>query len=305
MLSEHHASAAIADPWRGSSTWWIHADCPDEGERLRLRQLGVPDQVLRDALDPDELPRRDDDGDTTLISLRVLSDGRRGGSRRATTTFALVLRPHALLTVATRPSHVLDRLGRGHAGAGPEALGEVVAAVVLAAASEYLREIIRIDDDIERLERQLRRSQRNREVIALLDLQRRLVRMVHALQGNRDVVRGLVETPPSELRAAGDGLSRAVVEIEQALEMARVTEQMLDQTMDAFTSVISNNVNAVMKFLAALTIVLTIPTIVGGMWGMNVPVPWAEAPWAFHGLNLGTLLICVAVAAWFRRRGWW
>ncbi|MBK6919900.1 MAG: magnesium transporter CorA family protein [Deltaproteobacteria bacterium] len=304
MLCEHQATVAGVDPWRGWSAWWIHADCPDEGERARLRQLGVPAQLLGDALDPDELPRSCESGDTRFVSLRVLSDGRRGGSRRATTTFAFLLRADALLTVATRPTHVLDRLAGSPAGA-PEGAGRVVVAVIQAVAGEYLREIVRIDDDIERLERQLRRSQRNCEVIGLLDLQRRLVRLVHALEGNRDVVRGLVDDAVPELGAVGDALSRAAVEIEQALEMARVTEQMLDQTMDAFTSVISNNLNVVMKFLAALTIVLTIPTIVGGMWGMNVPVPWADQRWAFAALNAGTIAVCVAIALWFRGRGWW
>lgn len=79
-----------------------------------------------------------------------------------------------------------------------------------------------------------------------------------------------------------DVLEEVIIENKQAIEMANIYSNILSGTMDAFASIISNNLNIVMKFLASITIVLSIPTVISGLFGMNVPVPFGEHPYGFY-----------------------
>ncbi len=89
-----------------------------------------------------------------------------------------------------------------------------------------------------------------------------------------------------------DLLEDVIVENKQAIEMCSIYRDILSGTMDAFASIISNNLNIVMKFLAAITIVISLPALITSAWGMNVPVPWGDKPWGF-AIVTG---ICLAVA---------
>mgnify|MGYP003514547065 CR=1 FL=1 len=92
-----------------------------------------------------------------------------------------------------------------------------------------------------------------------------------------------------------DLLEDVIIENKQAIEMANIYSNILSGTMDAFASIISNNLNIVMKFLAAMTIVMAIPTMISGFFGMNVPVPFAQLSWAFYLICGGTAIICAIV----------
>ena len=81
-------------------------------------------------------------------------------------------------------------------------------------------------------------------------------------------------------------------------------EELLAQMMDAFASIVSNNLNGVMKVLTAATILLAIPTVVASLWGMTVVLPFAQAPWAFAALVAGCVAITAVVAVLFAHRRW-
>ena len=94
------------------------------------------------------------------------------------------------------------------------------------------------------------------------------------------------------------------VEVRQAIEMVAISDNILSQMMDAFASIVSNNLNSVMKVLTSVTILLAIPTLVASLYGMNVALPGAHAPWAFLGIALGCAALCGALLVVFRRRNW-
>jgi magnesium transporter len=94
------------------------------------------------------------------------------------------------------------------------------------------------------------------------------------------------------------------VELRQARDTAELQRNVLAEMMDAFASIISNNLNVVMKFLAAATVILTIPMIVASLYGMNVALPLQGAPHAFIGTIVASVALCVVVAVAFRRHGW-
>ena len=168
----------------------------------------------------------------------------------------------------------------------------------------YLRYLGRIDRETDKVERELRASMKNAEIFDLLSLQKSLVYFTTSLRSNEAVLQKLPRTKTLKMYEEDEELLEdVIVENKQASEMAKIYTDILTGMMDAFTSVISNNLNRVMKLLTTLTIVLSIPTIVGSFWGMNVKVPFADYSYGF----LITIVIafvvssCFAVVFWRKR----
>ena len=99
-----------------------------------------------------------------------------------------------------------------------------------------------------------------------------------------------------------DILEDAIVENKQAIEMAKIYSDILSGTMDAYASIISNNLNIVMKVLTTITIILSIPTIIGGFWGMNVQVPFAGNPFAFYIIVVSSIVLTVIAYFAFKKQ---
>ena len=97
-------------------------------------------------------------------------------------------------------------------------------------------------------------------------------------------------------------LEDAIIENKQAIEMSKIYSDILNGTMDAYASIISNNLNGVMKMLTSITIILAIPTLVASLWGMNVPVPFQNNPWGFLILIIGSVIVTGITIAWLKYR---
>ena len=171
-------------------------------------------------------------------------------------------------------------------------------------ATSYLRYLRIIDRKSEQIEEKLHISQRNKELIELLELEKSLVYFTTSLRSNEVVLEKLLRTervkkyPEDE-----DLLEDVIIENKQAIEMANIYSGILSGMMDAFASVISNNLNIVMKFLATVTIVLSIPTMIASFFGMNFDnIPLGHSPFGFFTIIVLTLIISGVVALLFRKK---
>ena len=99
-----------------------------------------------------------------------------------------------------------------------------------------------------------------------------------------------------------DILEDAIIENKQAIEMANIYRDILNGTMDAYASIISNNLNRVMKSLTSITIILAIPTMVASYWGMNVAVPMQNNPWGFAIILIFSILIAGIATIWLNKK---
>ncbi len=165
-------------------------------------------------------------------------------------------------------------------------------------ASSYLRYLRIIDRKSDQIEEKLQRSQKNSELLELMELEKSLVYFTTSLRSNEVVLEKLLRTdkvkkyPDDE-----DLLEDVIIENKQAIEMANIYSGILNGVMGTFASVISNNQNVVMKILATMTIVLSIPTIISGFYGMNFDViPFAHEPLGFVITVLASFLISGGVA---------
>lgn len=291
----------------GSPTWITAiAPTPDEITQLTA-QHGFPGEVLGHALDPNERPRAKTLQHTTFVVLRApWFQGAQADIPYETIALGMVLGPKCGLTICGRDCELVRRLAEDAAG---EASRGVRHRMLLHAldltASTYLTQIDEINRTVDQVEGRLQRSLENGEVLLLLRYQKSLVHFVAALDATRVMLERLQKMPAFQLEPQeAEWLDDIRVEFQQALETASISTNVLSELMDAFASIISNNLNVVMKFLAAVTVILTLPVTIATFYGMNVDLPGQRSPYAFGWTIATSLLVSVVVAVIFRRRRW-
>ena len=171
-------------------------------------------------------------------------------------------------------------------------------------ATSYLRYLRIIDRKSEQIEEKLHISQRNKELIELLELEKSLVYFTTSLRSNETVLEKLLRTEKiKKYPEDEDLLEDVIVENKQAIEMAKIYSDILSGTMDAFASVISNDLNVVMKFLSTVTIVLSIPTMIASFYGMNFQhIPLGDNPYGFYIVTAITLIVTVVLVFFFKKK---
>lgn len=286
---------------------WLHVSDPTPDEVTWLeRQVGVPPMFLPHALDVDEVARVDrDGGGAVLVMVRApLHQGPGHDLPYRSTSLALVISGPRLITIARREPPVIDVL-RMSPGLDPARPHRFILQLVFCLAESFLVHLRRLDADVDRLEDELQASLRNQAVLALLKLQKGLVHFTTALKSDEILLERLEADPPLEVAPEDRALLEdAQVELRQAIETSRVTSEILGNMMDAFASIISNNLNVVMKVMTALMIVISIPATLAAFYGMNVALPGQAHPWAFAGIVAASATVAVAVLWVFRRRQW-
>jgi magnesium transporter len=286
----------------------VIAIAPDTGEQRELFQkYGVDPLLIAHCLDENERARTRRSGNSALTILRV--PYRLGASAEvpyATTPLGLISCDGTLAIVGARDNVVVSGLLE-HVKTEVTVLKKhhMLLKALELTSEVFLDDLDKINDAVDRLEDRLRVSLANHEVMLLLRYQKALVYFTTALRAIDHMVDHLREMPG--FRDSEQDRARfedASAEIKQALEVATVSRDILSEMMDAFASIISNNLNIVMKFLAAFTIVLTLPMTVASFYGMNVALPAAKGQHAFWILIGASLALSAGVFAAFRYKKW-
>ena len=170
------------------------------------------------------------------------------------------------------------------------------------ASSSFLYFLQQIYKQTDVIETQVRKSLQNKELFRMLELQKSLTYFNFALHANENVMERLMRLRNSPLHSLlkmyeedEDLLEDVIIENKQALEMAEIYTNILMSMMDSFSSIISNRLSQIMKFLTSVTIILAIPTLIYSLWGINVPVPFEGSPFGFVGVILIGILLTLVV----------
>lgn len=285
---------------------WIDLVSPTEEELERVSQeLGIPLDLLRGPLDEEEKSRIDvEDGLTHVIvdiPVLVREEDQRGYE---TIPLGMLIHHDYFITTCLRANPILGEFERGAIrGFATFWKTRFMLQILQRVSAFYLRYLGRIDRETDKIERELRVSMKNAEIFDLLGLQKSLVYFTTSLRANESVLQKLLRTKTIKMYEEDqDLLEDVIVENKQASEMAKIYTDILTGMMDAFTSVISNNLNRVMKFLTSVTILFSIPTIVASMYGMNVALPFQDYPHAFVLTIVIWLVISGALALVFWRK---
>ena len=286
---------------------WIEATNPTQEEIEKLGSWGVESELITYSLDQDEMARVERDEGYTLILLRVPHfQGKEHDTPYTTVPIGIVLKDNLIATICQHKSHITRILTDGKfSGFKTAKRYRFVLYVLLETATQYLSNLRAINRAVDHVEDQLQKSTRNRELLELLKYQKSLVYFTTALHSNGLVMERLQRMRMfNQYEEDEELLEDVITENQQAIQMTNINAEILSGMMDAFASIISNNLNVVMKALAAITIVINIPAIVAAFFGMNVTLPGESHPLAF-AVVLGISLTITGLAAFiFYRRDW-
>jgi len=287
---------------------WINLVDPAPEEIAALQsQLNIPPDFLTYPLDLDERPRTEKEDNTILIILRVpYYQGEAADIPYTTIPLGIILTEHHIITVCRAQNGVIsDLLSRRIKGLSTGKRYRLVLQIFLGVAMRYLSYLREINRTVEMLEDKLQLSMRNRELQELLKYQKSLTYFTTALKSNELMMERLHRSQLFKIYPDDEDLLEDVLtENQQAIEMTNIAASILSQMMDAFASIISNNLNVVMKFLTSFTIILTFPVMVASFYGMNVALPFQEWPAAFWIILAIALTMSLSVAVVFWRRDW-
>jgi len=286
---------------------WVNLVNPSEDEIKNVSDiLNVEADFLKAALDEEERARLENDNGQTLIIVDIPIIEKDGNMDLYTTIpLAIIIIKHAIITVCLREDTLLnDFIGNKVKGFLTQYKTRFVLQILYRNATKYLQYLRQIDRVSNKIEEDLHKSMRNKELIQMLKLEKSLVYFSTSLRANEVVLERLtryeyVKRYPEDTELLDD----VIIENRQAIEMAQIYTSILSGTMDAFASVISNNVNIVMKFLTSITLVMAIPTIISSFFGMNVTFPFATtSPAAFWIILVLTIVICLVTGYAFYKK---
>jgi magnesium transporter len=272
--------------------------------RKLVEFLGVAEDFLLDPLDEEERARIEIDEDKVLIIFKVPVKTREERLPYKTTSIGTIIMPDRVVMISKGDIPLIDeriRMGTFNIKKRSRMLFQMMNIV----ANEFLRLLKEIHREIDEIEEELHESLRNHEIEMLMNLEKSLVYFVTSLRSNEIVLQRLMKGNVIPIYEEDrDILEDAMVDNRQALETASIYSDILSGMMDAYASIISNNLNIVMKVLAVVTIVMEIPTVITSFYGMNVFLPFQRNPNTYFYVILWSAISIFLLIWWFKKKRW-
>lgn len=305
-IYSHNAKGLLTqkEPTSGS---WLNVVDPSPQEISQIQNLGIFQDFITYPLDLDEQARTEREDGVIFILLRVpYNQGQSEDVPFTTLPLGIILTDQLIITICKRDHEIIRYFADGKVrDFSPGKRNRFVLRLFLKTAQTFLVYLKEINKVVDALEDKLQLSQRNKEVLELLKYQKSLTFFTTALKSNELMMERLQRSQLFKMYPEDeDLLDDVLIENRQAIEMTNIASNILSSMMDAFASIISNNLNVVMKFLASVTILLSIPTIITSYYGMNVILPLAN----YQHTNLIILavvfVIVILVSVIFWKKDW-
>ena len=287
---------------------WINMINPTEEEIKNVcEKLNIEQDFIRYSLDFEEKARVDIEDDGTVLFIIDVPIVEKENEIEVYTTMPLgiiFVRDEYLITVALKETDIIKRM-EGNIGRKSITYkkSQFLFQIFYENSSAFLNMLKIVNRKTEMIERTLKKNLRNEELLKMLNLEKSLVYITTALKSNEIVMEKTLRGRIIKLYEEDeDLLEDAIVENKQAIEMSKIYSDILNETMDMYASIISNNINDIMKFLTSITIILAIPTLVASIWGMNVPVPLQNQSYGFIVLIIFATFITFIVMLWLKKK---
>ena len=285
---------------------WVKVIDPTAEEIQKLAAWGMDADYINYSLDLDEMPRIERDDDYTFILVRIPHRQPENDIPYITIPLGILIKGNMVVTICRHEKDIFKVLAEGkYRLLKTGKRYRFTLYIFLETATRYLTHLREINRITESLEDQLQKSTRNREVLELLKYQKSLTYFATALRSNEVMMERVQRMQIFNYYEEDQELLEDVLtENQQAIQMTNINTEILSSMMDAFASIISNNLNGVMKALAALTIIVSLPGTVAAFFGMNVMLPGEQHPLAFL-IVFGIALSLTAIATFiFYKRDW-
>ena len=287
---------------------WVELTSPTAEEAQRVAEtFGIDQDDVLAAIDPEEKARIQTEDNYTLIVVDIPAREERHHEQAYNTIpLGIILTDDGVLTVCSEETSVLSSFHDARIrDLSTENRLAFVYRIMLRIALRYQQVLANIDRTRREYEEHIEDVEDERDLVRLHELESTLVYFSTSLRGNVNVLNRLTRYGHLHQPEDRDILDDAIVENQQAIEMAQIYREIIDGTRELVSTLMDSRLNAVMERLTSITLVLSIPTIVSGAYGMNVDGAWmplSAAPNGFHIINLITVLICVGLALVLHKR---
>ncbi len=285
---------------------WVNAVNPTDEEVAALcDMLRIEPEFVRPALDEEERSRIETENGTTLILVdipMVIAEGKK--NVYSTLPLGIVLTKDCILTVCLKENSVInDFINKRIRNFYTQYKSRFVLQILYKNATFFLYYLRHIEKITNKIENELQQSMKNKELNQLLKLEKSLVYFSTSLKSNEMVLEKMLKLEQiKKYPEDQELLEDVIIENRQAIEMTSIYSSILSGMMDAFASIISNNLNIVMKSLTMITIAISIPTMVASFFGMNVPNALQNSPAAFPVIIVASVALTAAAMYFLMRR---
>ncbi len=302
-----HKTISIDKPDSGT---WVNVLPPLKQEEFSelSSTLEIPLDFLADSLDIDERSRFEEEDNVKLIVIKTPTENNSFNESDAyyiTIPICIILTHNQIVTVNSFENGAIKKFLNTFQNRHPDNRKMMVLKIFDKITQTYMESLKEINQRRNVMEQKLYASNRNEELLELMKIQKSLVYFVTALRSNELLLMKIARTNFLGLNEEEkEFLDDLVVDISQGLEMANIYTNILSSTLDAFASIINNNMNNVLKRLTSITIILSLPALVTGIYGMNVPIPYSSSPHAFYIPLILSVGISIVISWYFMKKKW-
>lgn len=281
---------------------WFHLQDPtDKDIETIVKLTGAPEEFLKAPLDEEERARIDSEDGFTLVLVDIpVTEDEEDYYTYSTIPLGVIIGNDTIITVCLQSTSIIRDFVTGRVkGVTTKKRSWFVLKILYSVATKFLQYLRQIDKSSQRIQNELHRTMKDKQLVQLLELQNALVYFSTSLQANEAVISKIIRTDILKKYEEDKELLEDVqIENQQAIEMCSIYRNILSGTMDAFSSIISNKLNTVMRILTAITFIISIPTLIASIFGMNVRVPWQNEISGFW-IVLAMCVVSSMVAAIF------
>ena len=286
---------------------WVNVECPtpDDFDFLE-NELNVPAAFLHDIADTDERPRIDSEGNWLLTILRIPIFVKDNNITYTTVPIGIITNNEIIISVCYHSTAMIPDFIEytRRKGINVPNRYELILRLIYSSSVWFLKYLKQINNEVSTAEKELQQSIRNEDLLRLMKLQKCLVYFNTSIRGNEVMIRKLPKIFNEKDYQSPELLEDVMIELKQAQNMVNIYSDILTGTMDAFASIISNNVNTIMKRMTSLSIVLMVPTLIASFYGMNVDIHIEELPHAFSLIVCFSVLLSALAFIVFRKIKW-
>ena len=286
---------------------WVNVECPtpDDFDFLE-KELNVPAAFLHDIADTDERPRIDSEGNWLLTILRIPIFVKDNNITYTTVPIGIITNNEIIISVCYHSTAMISDFIEytRRKGINVPNRYELILRLIYSSSVWFLKYLKQINNEVSTAEKELQQSIRNEDLLRLMNLQKCLVYFNTSIRGNEVMIRKLPKIFNEKDYQNPELLEDVMIELKQAQNMVNIYSDILTGTMDAFASIISNNVNTIMKRMTSLSIVLMVPTLIASFYGMNVDIHIEELPHAFSLIVCFSVLLSALAFIVFRKIKW-
>ncbi|MES1160203.1 MAG: magnesium transporter CorA family protein [Bacteroidota bacterium] len=303
----NHVTVEVENP---EDATWINILPPLKQQEFTLlsEQLDIPLDFLTDSLDIDERARFEEENNVKLIVIKTPTENNSFNESDAyyiTIPICIILTHNQIVTVNSFENGAIKKFLNTFQNRHPDKKNMMVLKVFEKITQTYMEFLKEINQRRNLMEQKLYASNRNEELLELMKIQKSMVYFITALRSDEMLLLKLIRTNFLGLiDEEKEFLDDLAVDMSQALEMANIYTNILSSTLDAFASIINNNMNNVLKRLTSITIILSLPALVTGIYGMNVPIPYADSHYAFYIPILLSVGISIIISWYFMKKKW-